>query len=150
MSEAHFDMGERSHRELDYATNELRLKDLQVLFIEWLLGDHPVGESQNEFARKHGITPSTLSKWKKDDSFCSQWEKRMKQTHAAPDKQHKLLEKLYEKAERTGDEKSVEAYFRLIDKMTPNRLEITSKDELAGMDDDEFAAAAEELGLRIV
>lgn len=150
MSSTHFDMGARSHRRLDYETNELELKHVQVLFVEWLCGDRPADETQADFARRHGVNPSTLSKWKKDPSFVANWERRMRETHAAPDKQHILLEKLYEKASASGDEKAVEAYFRLIDKMTPQRIEINSKDALAEMDDDEFEAAAAEAGLRVV
>lgn len=127
-------------------TGELDLKHIQVLFIEWLCGDRPEGESQNDFARRWNLNKGTLSKWKKDPSFCAEWERRMRETHAHPDKQHELLERLFEKAKLSGDSKDIEAYFRLIDRMTPTRIEINGQDELAEMSEEELAAAAEDAG----
>lgn len=125
-------------------TGELDPKHIQVLFIEWLCGDRPEGDTQVAFAERHGVHPKTLSKWKKDDQFCAQWEKRMRDTHASPDKQNTLLETLYEEALKSKDHKAIEAYFRLIDKMSPNRIEIKGHQELAEMSDEELAAAAED------
>lgn len=127
-------------------TGELELKHVQVLFIEWLCGDREAGEVQADFAARWDLHPGTLSKWKKDEAFCQKWEKRMRETHAAPDKQNDLLSKLYERALQTGEAKEIEAYFRLIDKMTPSRIEINGASELAELDDDELAAAAADAG----
>lgn len=127
-------------------TGELDLKHVQVLFIEWLCGDRADGESQADFARRWDLNPGTLSKWKKDPSFCRQWEKRMRETHAAPDKQHQLLQRLYDKALVQVDSKDIETYFKLIDRMTPSKIEIDDKRQLAEMSDEELAAMAEELG----
>lgn len=143
MSEAHFDMGRRSHRRFDPDTGELGLKATQTLFIEWLCGDRAPGDTQKAFAERHGMAASTLSEWKKDRDFRTRWEERMRDTHAAPDRQHKLLEKLYEEALQSGNEKKIETYFKLINKMTPDRIEIDDRRELAEMSDDELADLAD-------
>lgn len=138
-------MNDRSPRQLDMATGEMDLKIAQAQFVEWLCGDRPQGESQNQFAARIGVHPGTLSKWKKDELFCRQWEKRMRETHASPEKQNQLLEKLFESANRTGDPKAIAEYFRLIDKMTPQKIEIDDKRSLAEMSDAELAEMAAEL-----
>lgn len=139
-------MNDRSKRELNYDTYELDLKHIQVLFVEWLCGDHEHGETQAAFAKKWDVNPGTLSKWKKDPSFCAQWEKRMRETHAHPDKQNALLDKLYNRAHESGDPKDVEAYFRLIDRMTPDKLQISGPGELEELSDEDLRKAAEDAG----
>jgi len=136
---------DRSHRKLDLETHELPLKDLQTLFIEWLLGDHPPDETQADFAARWDLHPGTLSKWKKDEVFCRNWERRMRETHASPDKQNDLLEALFVKAMVHADSKDIETYFKLIDKMTPSKVEIDDKRSLASLSDAELAEMVEDL-----
>lgn len=140
-------MNDRSHRKMNYETLDVELKLAQAQFIEWLCGDRPAGETQAQLAARLDVNPGTLSKWKKDPAFCTQWEKRMRETHAHPDKQHALLEKLYDKALTTGDSKDIESYFRLIDRMTPEKIQISGADEAAEMSEEELREAAENLGV---
>lgn len=142
MGGGHFDMGKCSARPLDPDTGELELKHVQTLFIEWLVNDRQPGESQKDFAKRWDVSEGTLSRWKKDRDFRAEWERRMRETHASPDRLEKVMDAIYDRAGK-GDMKAAELYLKAIDKMTPTRIEIDSKQTLAEMSDEELAAMAE-------
>lgn len=103
------------------ADGELALSDKQQEFLEWLTGARPEGETQEQFAARIDVAPRTLRAWKKDRAFLKRWEDRMRETHAHPDILSKQLEVLNEKA-LAGDTKSIELYWRLVDRMSPDRV----------------------------
>ncbi len=136
-------MNDRSKRQLNYETLDVELKLAQAQFVEWLCGDRPKDETQEQLAARLDVSPGTLSKWKKDVSFRRAWESRMRELHSDPDKIQDIMEVLFANIKSKGDVKSAELYMRLIDRMTPQKIEMSSKDQLASMSDEELAAALE-------
>lgn len=139
------DQRRREVREAERAEKGLLPESVvQTLFIEWLCGDKEPDDTQEQFGSRHGVHPRKLSEWKKDPDFVRRWEARMRELHAHPEKQAELLDILFEKA-KCGDAKDIETYFKLIDKMSPSRLEIDDKRKLEDLSDDELAEMAAEL-----
>lgn len=125
-------------RKLDMETGLLTLTDKQEAFLDWLCGGREAGESQASFAAKIGVSPKTLSYWKKDPSFMQRWQERMVASHAHPDTLSRQLEVLNQQALR-GDVKSIELYWKLVDKMSPQRVEVSGSEAVAGLSDKELA-----------
>lgn len=116
---------------------EIELTAQQEEFLAWLTGDRPEGESQGKYAARLGVSENTLMRWKKDKAFLKRWEERMRETHAHPDKLSKLLEVTYQRA-LSGDMKAVELYHRLLDKMTPEKIEHVTSDGVDKLSDEEI------------
>ena len=110
------------------------LSEGQELFLTWLTGGRPEGQSQEQFAAQLGVHVRTLRDWKKDPSFLKAWELRMRQTHARPDVLSAQLEVLNEKA-LTGDVRATELYWKLVDKMTPEKVEVKTESGLSDLSD---------------
>jgi hypothetical protein len=130
----------RSERKLDFETGLVSLTEQQEELLDWLTGARPEGESLAGFARRMGVSESTLHRWKKDKSFLARWQERMVETHAHPDTLSKQLEVLNVKA-LAGDTKAIELYWKLVDKMSPDRVEVTGADAVKGMSDEALAQA---------
>lgn len=99
------------------------LSDKQRLFLDWLTGDRPDGEGQNEFGRRIGVEGWQLAKWKRQPTFLTAWEKRMLRTHASPAVLSDTLATLREIMEHGRNEadkiKAVDLYWKLCEKMAP-------------------------------
>ena len=128
-----------SERELDYATGILSLTDAQERYLEWLCGERAEGQSHAAFAEELGYAESTLYRWRKDKSFLRLWEDRMREGAANPLTLSKQLEVLNAKA-LAGDVKAIELYWKLVDRMTPDRLELTGAESTSDLSDAELAA----------
>ncbi len=115
--------------------------ELQEEFIEWLLDPEKEG-SQNEWARTHNVTPSTLSMWKKRDLiFKNAWERRAAELNINPERVQALVNTLYRKG-ADGDVKAIELYLRFTEKYTPKvDLGKPSETSLSEMSDDELQTA---------
>lgn len=116
---------------------EIELTDQQEDFLDWLTGDRPAGETQVAYAARLGVHEGTLTRWKKDRAFLRRWEERMRETHAHPEKLSKLLTVTYQRAE-SGDMKAVELYHRLLDKMTPEKVEHVTSEGVDKLSDEEL------------
>lgn len=120
-------------------------------FIEWLCigSEREEGETQKDFAEKIGVHTSTLTKWKKHPVFRAEWDKRMRETHAAPDllqDQLKVLRDVMDDPDaRSGDRiKAVETYWKLLGQNSPDRLEVDDKRGAEDMSDEELAEALDQ------
>lgn len=120
------------------------LTDGQAAFLEWLLGDRGEGETQADFARRLGVREQTLSEWKKKPHFLEAWERRMREGAANPQILQDQLRVLNEKA-LTGDVKAIELYWKLMDRIGPDRHVVESTRSVEDMSDEELASAAENL-----
>lgn len=139
-------------RRLDLATGRIPLDERQEEFLAWLCGDRPEGESQNAYAQRAGVTSSTLSKWKKDPEFIRRWEETMREGAAHPDILSRQLQALNVKA-MAGDVKAIELYWKLVDRMTPDRLSVDQTTRSAEeLSDEELARQLDQArqGLRVV
>lgn len=127
-----------AHRSLNLSTGEVELREPEQVFIDWLCGERLEGESYQDFADRYGVNVKTLRDWRKNPAFLRKWEEQALGSFAAPDRQSELLEKLFEKGQ-LGDPKAIELYFKLIDKMTPDRVEVTTTgSEMGAMTDAEL------------
>lgn len=117
------------------------VSELQEQFIEWLLDPERKG-SQNEWAREHGVSPSTLSNWKSRDSiFKEAWERRAAELNINPERVQKLVDTLFKKG-ADGDVKAIELYLRFTEKYTPKvDLGKPSETSLSEMSDAELQEA---------
>lgn len=117
------------------------VSDLQAEFIDWMLDPEKVG-SQNDWAKAHGVAPSTLSAWKKKDRiFRTEWERRAAELNISPDRIQDIVNVLFGKA-RDGDVKAIELYLRFTEKYTPKvDLSKPSETSLSEMSDAELQEA---------
>lgn len=127
---------------------EIELSEKQELFLEWLCGDRPAGETMEQFAKRIGVSTATLRRWKRNDKpFLRRWEERMRETHAHPDKLSAQLDSLYDLSIRAPKEadriKATELYWRLVDRMSPDRVEVQSSKSIAQLSDEELDALIE-------
>lgn len=131
-------------RRLDYETGLLELTDKQELFLDWLCGNRPEGETQAEFAQRIGVAASTLRGWKQDSSFTGWWERRLRETHAAPDVINGHLEALNKKG-RAGDVAAIKLYHDIVEKMWPE--DRNQDDNLVNLTDQQLVDLAESMDL---
>lgn len=124
------------------ADGEIALHDKQEQFLDWLTGDRPEGETHEQFAERIGVTPRTLRNWKKDAPFLRRWEERMRETHAHPETLARQLAGLNEiavNAPRHSDRiKATELYWRIVDRMSPDRVAIESGKSVENLSDAEL------------
>lgn len=129
-------------------------------FLDWLcMGDERVaGESQNQFAKRIGVSQSALTRWKSHGVFRKAWDARMRATHAAPDLLSDQLKALQDIAAddvlaRPGERiKAIETYWKLLGQNSPDRVEVDDKRDSSEMSDEELTAKLESglQGLRAV
>lgn len=126
--------------------NDSGLSEQQEAFLDWLVdptvreGD----ESQNAFAKRLGVNPGTLSKWRKTVSFRKEWERRLAETNVSPDRLQDLMDVLYLQGKHDGNVKAIELYMKLVDRMTPDKTLIVQEKPAADLTDAELAAQLEE------
>lgn len=125
-------------------TGLLDLTDEQWKFIDWLCGDRPEGESQNKFAERLGVSPKTLTSWKQDSSFRGHWERRLRETHAAPEVINAHLQALNAKGAK-GDVQAIKLYHEIVQRMWPE--ERNEDDQLVNLTDQQLVDLAENLQL---
>lgn len=122
----------------------VNLSEAQDQFIEWLVDPNRVG-SQNDFARKLGVNPGTLSKWKKDGPFKEKWEKRLLDLNVSPDRIQQVVESLFVNAVGSGPQsvKAAELYLRFVDRFTPKEIHET-RGSARDLSDEELTRSVEE------
>lgn len=105
---------------------EQGLSTQQLLFLDWLTGDRPEGESQNQFAERIGVGNYNVAKWKRLPSFLVAWEERMLATHAHPQilsDQLEVVRDLVKNGRNDSDRlKAVELYWKLVERMAPDKV----------------------------
>lgn len=127
------------------------LSEQQDAFIEWLTDPSARGasESQNAFAERLGVNKGTLSKWKKDPAFRKEWERRLAELNVSPDKLQTLMDRMFDLANhddvRPADQlKAMELYFRLVDRMTPDKTLVLSSTPAEELTDEELERQLED------
>ena len=131
---------------------EQGLSTEQLLFLDWLTGDRPEGESQNQFAERIGVGQYNLEKWKRLPSFLIAWEERMLATHAHPQilsDQLEVVRDLVKNGRNDSDRlKAVELYWKLVERMAPDKVIVRNKPteaDVSSLSDVELAAELAEL-----
>lgn len=113
--------------------------DLKAEFIEWLVDPARLG-SQVDFAAAHGVTPQTLSNWKKDPSFRAELDRRLGQMNVDSLRIQKVVDAMWDKASQ-GDVKAAELYLRYIEKIQPNRPVLDDDVDVKKLSDEELLEA---------
>lgn len=121
------------------------LSELQGEFLDWLTDPEAQArrESQNTIADRLGVHKGTLSKWKKDPIFVKAWEARLAAMNVNPERMQNLMDVLYSQG-LGGSVKAIELYFKLNDRMTPERHILQTAKAATDMSDAELAAMLEE------
>lgn len=116
------------------------LSEQQAQFLEWLTDPEAQlrKESQTKFAERLGVNKATLCKWKKDPVFVKAWEARLAEMNVNPERIQNLMEVLYAQG-REGSIKAIELYFRLNDRMTPEKHVLQTAKAATDMTDAELA-----------
>lgn len=116
-----------------------RVTDIRAEFIEWLIDPSRLG-SQVDFAAAHGVTPQTLSNWKKDPTFKSELDRRLGQMNVDSLRIQKVVDAMWDKAAQ-GDVKAAELYLRYIEKISPTRPVLDEGTDVTKLSDEELLAA---------
>lgn len=108
---------------------EAMLDEDQILFLDFLCGDKTHGDSQAQFAESTGVKPRQLTKWKRNfPAFTRAWHQRMIEGAGNPeylDAQLAHLREIATDADRHSDRiKAIELYWKLVDRMSPDVLEV--------------------------
>lgn len=129
-------------RRLNYEKGRVELTELQEEFLKWLMGERTEGDTQTAWAQRHGVSPQTVTAWKKDRSFVAEWEERLRATHAHPDVISTHLAALNKKGAQ-GDVQAIKLYHEIVSKMWPDQRD--PEDELMELSDEELADLAESI-----
>lgn len=113
--------------------------DIKAEFIEWLIDPGRVG-TQVEFAQKHGVTPQTLTNWKRDPAFKAELDKRLGQLNVDSLRIQKVVDAMWDKAAQ-GDVKAAELYLRYIEKIQPSRPVLDDDTDVTKLSDEELLDA---------
>lgn len=113
--------------------------DLKAEFIEWLIDPTHLG-TQVEWARAHGITPQTLSNWKKDPEFKASLNRRLAEMNVDSLRIQEVIEAMWDRA-RQGDTKAAELYLRYVERLQPSRPVLEDETDVSKMSDEELLIA---------
>jgi len=124
----------------------LVMPEKQSLFLDWLLT--PEGErehrSMKAWADAHHVNVRTLSEWKKDRRFRSEWERRADAMNLSVDRIQNVMNTIYQAA-ANGDVQAAKLYLQEVQKVRPPKLQEEDA-ELSSMSDDDLDALLRELG----
>lgn len=123
-------------------SGKLVMPELQSEFLDWLLADERIPDTEAEWCRAHSLGRDTVRKWRSDRRFKEVWERRSIEKHVSPDRLHKVLEVLYRSATATGDVAAAKQYLLYTEKLLPPR-EIQRDASVAHMTDVELRSELE-------
>lgn len=119
---------------------------LQDLFIDWLLDPERDG-SQNQWAKDHGIVPSTIFRWKTDDPyFAKELDQRMREHNVSPDRIQKVIDALFASAtnpDNRGQVSAAKLLLEYLELFTPTSKRVNEKRttlDASQLSDDELEA----------
>lgn len=131
---------------------ERALDDSQRLLLDFLCGDKTHGDTLEAFVKSTGIPKTSVYRWKKrHPGFTRAWHARMIDSAAHPQFLQAQLEHLRNMAadgDRESDRiKAIELYWKLVDRMSPTVLAVTTAEQdvaaLTDADLDEMEARAD-------
>lgn len=100
-----------------------------------------------ELAEKFGLSTQTLTRWKREPEFLTEWESQYRKVVGDPEKAQAIMGKLYETATDRTDPRLVQAakaYLEAIDVLKPKKVEVTVTRAAKDLtDDDLYALLAE-------
>jgi hypothetical protein len=129
------------HWNKPHRVQRTELLEGQAEFLEWLT-DPEVAlrkESLTKYAAEAGKDKSTLCRWKKDPVFVKAWEARLAELNVNPERMQTLMDVLYRQGSEGGNVKAIELYFKLNDRMTPEKHILQTGKAAADMSNEELA-----------
>jgi hypothetical protein len=134
--------GGRGVRTLE--SGERVLPDQWSEFIDWLVDPVRVPATQKEWAVLNGVSPDTISRWKRHPDFVREWEGRARQLNVGVERTQAVVNALFGAA-TSGDTKAASLYLQYIDKFTPKHRVVVEDGEVSGLSDAELLAELERL-----
>lgn len=116
------------------------VSEAQSEFIDWLLDPERQG-SQVKWAEDRGMSPATVSKWKKEPFFRMEWQERADKLNGGIERTQQVIDALFEAATVGKDTKAMSLYLQYIDKFTPKRVTINEDHKPEELSDEQLAAA---------
>jgi len=118
------------------------MPDAQSDYLDWLITDDKMPDTEAEWCRLHGVARDTVRKWRQDRRFKEAWERRSVEKHISPDRLHKVIDVLYHSAVGTGDVAAAKQYLLHTEKYMPPR-EVRRDASVAHLTDAELVAEVE-------
>jgi hypothetical protein len=99
-------------------------------FLEWLCTppDNRDPRTMTALAEKLALSTQTLTRWKNDSGFITDWENLYRKTVGSPEKAQQIVERLFETADDRTDPRHVQAakaFLEAIDAIKPKKVEVT-------------------------
>ena len=117
---------------------------LQAEFLDWLLADIKIPNSQAKWAEQASVHERTVQGWKKDIRFKREWERRASEKNISPERIQDMVNTLYN-AGKNGDTKAATSYLAYVERFLPAPERTTSDKGIQGMTDAELDRALAEL-----
>lgn len=128
----------------DYKTDVSTMPQLQDKFLtEYCLVPKSERPTLDNWSREHGVDVRTLYRWKKDERFIKEWNKRWHRDIAHPDTVVPIIENLMDIAQSKNSPQAVQAaklYLELTRQLAPPEVKVTVTPDqtLAAMSDQEI------------
>ncbi len=108
------------------------LTRLQEEYLDWLVlpPDLRIPATNGAWAEEHGVSPNTLTNWKKIPIFEQRWKDAIKGQAVNPERTQMLLDSLFKKG-INGDVKSAQLYLQATGQMPEKNTNINIKTESA-------------------
>ncbi len=134
----------------------MALHEKQLQLIDWLTDPNREG-NHKDFALAHDVSPETVYRWKKQEDFRREWDKRLVELNIRPDRVQAVVEELWKAASNPGRDqvKAAQLYLAFVDRYSPKITLVHDKRALAEISDEELdsmlaAAAGEEMAQRAI
>jgi hypothetical protein len=145
----------------------IALDPKQEMFLHYLLDPRSTAKpeaddpelfkgSQNAWAKRKGIGPSTVSKWKSDPRFKQAWDEAIQKVAGGPERLQAFLEQLTDigmgkdKGARTADRiAAIRLHLEVVGRHQPKTIIEIKDPRLAQTSDEELLKRAEQHALRI-
>lgn len=125
------------------------LNPRQLHFLDWLCTppSERVPPTQGKYALEFDVDEATLRKWKKKESFRTEWKKRVDAIQGSPERTQKLLDTLYAKA-LEGDVKSAQLYMQATNRMAPPTVNVNTGSKASELSDAELDELISQIAAR--
>lgn len=126
---------------ISYSMDAIGTLDVrQQAFMDWLCTPSVgrVPSSQAQYAKTMGVDETTLRRWKAKPSFKAEWNRRVNDAQASPERTQHLLDSLYQRG-MDGDNNSAKLYLQATGRLAPVQLEVAHKGSVVDLSDIELA-----------
>jgi hypothetical protein len=106
-------------------------------FLRWWVEERRVGETFHEYARKHGLKPTVVRGWLRDERVQDVLERMLYRSNAGPVRVQEVIDMLYRRATTLEDVQAAKLYLQHVDKLvTRTQVDVVVTDARTLSDDD--------------